>query len=117
MNGKSLFLSLPVLCFIMLIGLTFSCRAAFTCVCALCGCYPVSSVCVHGSLGFDCRLVLASSLPAAGDDDVIDVDDVTPGDGETETPQEYMRRVGPPIPGPPGKWASCIRVFDPVSVS
>ncbi len=65
----------------------------------------------------DCRLVPASSLPAAGDDDVIDVDDVTPGDGETETPQEYMRRVGPPIPGPPGKWASCIRVFDPVSVS
>ncbi len=49
-------------------------------------------------------------------EDAIEVDDVTPGDGETETPQEYLRRVGVPIPGPSAKWASCIRLFDPVSV-
>jgi splicing factor 3B subunit 3 len=51
---------------------------------------------------------------------VVEVDDVTPADEAeegVETVPEYMRRVGPPIPGVAGKWASCIRVFDPMALA
>lgn len=36
-------------------------------------------------------------------------------DEDQEPPEEAERRIGPPIPGEAGKWASCIRIFDPRS--
>ena len=47
---------------------------------------------------------------------IVEVDAIPQDDEEGESPQEFLRRVGVPLPGLPGKWASCIRLFDPVSV-
>ncbi len=55
--------------------------------------------------------------PADVDYGAIPEEDEAVEEEGAESRAAYHRRVGPPIPAVSGKWASCIRVFDPQMVS
>ena len=57
---------------------------------------------------------VGAAAAAAGDESSEEEEEEV-DEGE-ETKKQFARRVGPPFPGVPGVWASCIRIFDPITV-